>query len=187
MTRKIISGRTVRWKDWGIEYEADPRHGSEVLKYFGFNDRTSGQLTNGRVDECKEEVDEVELSESEATMFRGLAAKVNFLAQDCTDLQFPAKEVCRDMSFPTVASWARLKRLARYLVIRKVVIFQYEWQDEGKLMTLYTDSHWAGCRRTRKSTGPIALSSAEAEYYSMVEGLSRPRACRRLLERLDGC
>ena len=113
---------------------------------------------------------------------------MNFLAQDCPNLQFPAMEVCRDMSFPTVASWARLKRLARYLVTRKAVIFQYEWQDEGKLMTLYTDSDWAGCRRTRKSTsggavligthcvktwsctqGPIALSSAEAEYYTMVE------------------
>ena len=35
-------GRTVRWKDWGIEYEAGPRHRSEVLNYFGFNDRTSG-------------------------------------------------------------------------------------------------------------------------------------------------
>ena len=143
-------------------------------------------MTNGRVDECKEEVDEVGLSESEATKFRGLAAKVNFLAQDCPDLQFPAKEVCRDMSFPTVASWARLKRLARYLVTR-TVIFQHEWQDEGKLMLIASD--WAGCRRTRKSTsggavlignhcvktwscrqGPIALSSAEAEYYSMVEG-----------------
>ena len=39
-----ILGQTVRWKDWGIEYEADPRHRSEVLNYFGFNDRTSGQF-----------------------------------------------------------------------------------------------------------------------------------------------
>ena len=76
------------------------------------------------------------------------------------------------------------------MVTRKAVIFQYEWQDEGKLMTMYTDSDWAGCRRTRKSTsggavlignhcvktwsctqGPIALSSAEAEYYSMAKGV----------------
>ena len=150
------------------------------------------------------EVDEVELSESEATKFRGLAARVNFLAQDCPDLQFPAKEVCRDMSFPTVASWARLKRLARYLVTRKAVIFQYEWQDEGKLMRLYTDSVWAGCRRTRKSTSggavlietycvktwscPIALSSAEAEYYSMVEGTIKAKGVQTVArERLDCC
>ena len=54
---------------------------------------------------------------------------------------------------------------------------------------VYTDSDWAGCRATRKSTsgglvllgggilkswsktqGPVALSSGEAEYYSMVRG-----------------
>ena len=56
-------------------------------------------------------------------------------------------------------------------------------------MNVYTDSDWAGCRATRKSTsggvvmigggiikswsktqGPVALSSGEAEYYSMVKG-----------------
>ena len=114
---------------------------------------------------------------------------MNFLGQEGPDLQSPAKEVCHDMSLPTVASLARLIRLARYLVTRKAVIVQYGWQDEGKLVTLYTDSDWAGCRRTRKSTSggavligtrcvktwsctqvPIALSSAEAEHFSMVEG-----------------
>ena len=74
-----ILGRTVRWKDWGIEYEADPRHRSEVLNYFGFNDRTSGQLTNGRVDERKTEVDEVELSDCEATKFRGFGGMSELL------------------------------------------------------------------------------------------------------------
>ena len=54
-----ILGRTVRWKDWGIEHETD--HRSEVLS----------QLTNDRVDECKEEVDEVELSESDQVSWLG--------------------------------------------------------------------------------------------------------------------
>ena len=142
------------------------------MNCFGFNDRTSGQLTNGRVDESKAEVDEVELSELEATKFRGLAARVNFLAQHCPDLEVPAKEVGRDMSFPTVASWARLKRLARFLVTRKAVIFQNEWQDEGKLMTLYTDSDWAGCRRARKSSsgGTVLIGTHCVKTWSCTQG-----------------
>ena len=110
-----ILGRTVRWRDWETESPTQVR-GIELLR----------ELTNGRVDESKVEVDEVELSESEATKFRGLAARVNFLAQDCLDFQFPAKEVCCHTSFPTFASWVRLKPLARYLVTRKAVIFLYE-------------------------------------------------------------
>ena len=167
-----ILGRTVRWKDWA-----------------------RGQ---------RYEVDEVGLHDFEATKFRGLVARLNSLPLDCPDFQFPAIEVCRDMSFPT-ASRAGLKRLARCLVTRKVVIYQHEWQDEVKTMTLYKESDWVGFRRTRKfSSGdallmgthcvktwsctqrPVALSSAEAEYYSMVgQTVKAPRACRLFLERLD--
>ena len=114
-------------------------------------------------------------------MFRGLAARLNFLARDCPNLQFPAKEVCRDMWVLTVASWKRLKRLARYLVTWKAVVFRYEWQDDGSLMTLFTDSDWASCRRTPKSTsGGVVLIGTHCvktwsctqgpEYCSMVEG-----------------
>ena len=79
-----------------------------------------------------------------------------------------------------------MKRVAKYLVSHNRVVFQYFWQDEGPPMMLFADSDWAGCRKTRKSTsggaimigghcikvwshtqGPIALSSAEAEYYAI--------------------
>ena len=29
--------RAVRWKDWGIEYQADPKHRNIVLEQFGFD------------------------------------------------------------------------------------------------------------------------------------------------------
>ena len=64
---------------------------------------------------------------------------------------------------------------------------KFPWQVRQSLATSYTDSDWAGCRKTAKSTSGgivtigshviksysrqqkvIALSSAEAELYAMV-------------------
>ena len=33
----VILGRVVRWMDHGIEYEADPKHKSKVLEFFGLD------------------------------------------------------------------------------------------------------------------------------------------------------
>ena len=30
-----ILGRRVRWCDWGIEYEGDPKYREKLLKHFG--------------------------------------------------------------------------------------------------------------------------------------------------------
>ena len=190
-----ILGRTVRWKAWGIEYEADERHRKIIMEYFGLNEKSKGLTGNGNVEIGDEDDVDENLVGGEVTMFRAIAARMNFLAQDCPDLQFPAKEICRVMSCPTEQSWNKVKKLARYLVGRRALVFRYEWQHEGHPIRLYTDSDWAGCRRTRKSTsggiimmgghcikswsstqGPLALSSAEAEYYSMVEGVLRARS-----------
>ena len=81
--------------------------------------------------------------------------------------------------------------MARYLLKFPEVEFHYPWRYDEELETVdvYTDSDWAGCRATRKSTsggivmigggiiktwpktqGPVALSGGEAEDYSMVKG-----------------
>ena len=107
------------------------------------------------------------------------------------------------MAAPTRSSWSKMKRLARYLVTRKAVVFLYPWQDEGCPMALFVDSDWAGCRKTRRSTsggvimigghcikawshtqGTIALSSAEAEYYAMVEGAARAKGLQTLAKEI---
>ena len=78
------------------------------------------------------------------------------------------------------------------LIGRKSVRWEYRWQDGGNKFRVCTDSDWAGCKKTRKSSsggvlmlgkhclktwcstqGALALSSGEAEYYSMVEGVLR--------------
>ena len=92
------------------------------------------------------------LGPEQATEYRGLAARMNYLAMDRADIQFATKEICREMSAPTVGGRRRLKRSARYLKGRPRVINKYEWQEETQHFDAYSDSTWAGCSRTARST-----------------------------------
>ena len=58
------------------------------------------------------------------TMFRGIAARANYLAAGRPDCQFAAKEICRWMSAPTELALQALKRLCRYLVGRPRLVFK---------------------------------------------------------------
>ena len=192
-----ILGRIVRYKEWGIEYEADPKHRKLILEHFGMDETTRSLKTNGGKEE--EEGDESELRGEEATSYRAVAARLNYSGQDSPDLMFGTKEACRGMAKPTVGDLRKLKKMAKYLVGRKAVVWRYEWQEEGQRLKVFTDSYWAGCRKTRKSSsggllmigshcirawcstqGALALSSAEAEYYSMVEGVLRARGMQNI-------
>ena len=122
-----------------------------------------------------------------AKEYRALAARANYLSLDRPDIQCAAKEACRDMSQPTTRSLARMKRLARYLLEFPQVIIRYGAEGSDEAIDVYSDSDWAGCPRTRRSTTggvlivdggvvkswsaiqtTVAQSSGEAEYYAMV-------------------
>ena len=179
--------RIVRWTPRGIEYEADPRPVEKLLREIAL-EGANGAATPG-VKVLSHQVEtETELPETEFTRFRALAARANYLAADRIDVLYSANEVCRFMSKPTDIAMGALKRLARYLRARPRMIFDFEFQTaEG--IECYTDTDWAGCTRTRKSTSggclmvgrhliktwsatqaSIALSSGEAEYYGVVRG-----------------
>ena len=128
-----------------------------------------------------------ELEHGKQSPFRAVAARCNYLAADRPDLQFAAKEVCRWMASPTVSSLNALKRVGRYLEGRRRLVYRFAWQSVS-CVDVYTDTDWAGCARTRKSTSggglvlgqhlvkswsstqsEVALSSGEAEYYGAVK------------------
>ena len=190
-----ILGRTITWTSKGLRMQADKKHRKRVLDYFGFNGGSRSLTANGEKEKADDDTEgEVELERGEAKEFRGMAALLNYYAQDCPDVQFPAKEISRDMARPRVKSWAKVKRMARYLLSRLAVVWEFDWQSEGALLRVLTDSDWGGSREDRKSTsggallwgghcwrtwsttqGAVALSSAEAEFYAMVDGVQKAK------------
>jgi hypothetical protein len=150
----------------------------------------------------KNAVDEKETN-FDASVYRSVSARGNYLAQDRPDIQFAMKEICRFMADPSVSDWPAVKRLARYLagVPRKVT--KYSLQKIPEKIVIWTDSHYAGCSRTRKSTSGgvvmfgghclktwsstqdvVALSSGEAEYYALVKAVSKGIGMKNLLQDL---
>ena len=47
------------------------------------------------------EDNEKKLNEKEATLYRAIVARANYLCQDRSDIQFAVQELCRKMSMPT--------------------------------------------------------------------------------------
>ena len=135
------------------------------------------------------------LSREEATLFRALSARANFLSQDRPDINFATKELCREFAVPNQKSYLRLKRLIRYLVGLPRLVFRYDFPAKGvapaESIELYVDTDFAGCRETRRSTSggvatvgganikhwaktqtTIALSSGEAELNGIGAGIA---------------
>ena len=115
------------------------------------------------------------MTPAEQTRYRGTAARVNFLAVDRPDLQYASKETARQMANPTNGDWEMLKRIARYLVSHKRFVHVYEWQDASPTVSIYSDSNWAGCLRTRKSTFGACLFNGRhlVRYFAKTKTPSR--------------
>ena len=86
------------------------------------------------------------------TRYRALAARLNFLAVDRPDHVYAAKECSWRMRKPRNKDWEALKRICRYLIACPLMVHSYRWQDEPNSRTVYSDSDWAGCRESKKST-----------------------------------
>ena len=96
------------------------------------------------------------------------------------------------MARPRKEDWQKIKRLARYLAEVPRLVWRFtedKSQDDMIQIDVFTDTDWAGDKKTRKSTSggmiavaggvckswagtqsTIAASSGEAEYYSLIKG-----------------
>ena len=197
--------RILRWTDSGLEYEADQRHAEVIVEQMCLDKANPVSTPGTKCIAVYGKSDEL-LSSGQASIYRALVARANYLAQDRPDIQYSVKELCREMSTPSQKSWESLKRLGRYLKGRPRMIQHYPWQSDCYDLHVYVDSDFAGCLRTRKSTSGgcislgshvvktwsttqaiIALSSGEAEYYGIVRGASLGMGVQSVLQDLGVC
>ena len=187
-----ILGRTVRWTDEGIEYEADEKHRKELMKRTGLME-DSKAVVGPAVKDGKDDGGEhdEELTKNEKSEFRGCCALLNYLGLDRSDIQFATNQLCREMAKPTRKSMMKMKRIVRYLVGAERLVWRFnEWNGDRDYARLdvYVDSDWAGGEDRKSTSGGIvllegvavkhwsrtqrsrALSVGEAEYYALVTG-----------------
>ena len=151
-----ILNSLVRWTDSGLEYEADPRQAERLIESMHLDGNCKSTITPG-LEPTKEQVEEEkDLDISEHTPYRANGARCNYIGPDRPDLQYCSKDICRWMSSPTNLGQDALKRLVRFLLGRKRLVFRYPWQMAGTLKC-YSDTDWAGCPKTRKSTSGVCL------------------------------
>ncbi len=192
-----VLNRVLTWTDAGITYEADQRHAEIAISELGLEQAKAVATPGTREDALKatavggEEHNSKELNKEDAKRFRGLAARLNYLSQDRADIQYAVKEVSRRMSKPREQDWGIMKRIARYLIGAPRAVYTFKWQAMPKFLDTYVDSDWAGCKGSCRSTNGgvsklgghavkswsttqalVALSSGEAELYSMTKGAS---------------
>ena len=146
-----------------------------------------------------------ELSAQDATTFRALSARGNFLSMDRADISYSSKELCRDFAVPNRKSHEKLKRLIRYLAGRPRLVHLYPWQtaEEAATLNVYVDTDFAGCRESRRSTSggvamigghtikhwsktqtTLALSSGEAELHGIAAGAAQAIGIQTILKDL---
>ena len=110
------------------------------------------------------------------------------------------------MAKPRKSSWGKLKRLARYLLEAPRLVWRFEGKEaeaDIEIIEVYSDSDWAGCLQTRRSTSGglvtigggtlkswastqmvVAQSSGEAEYYAMTKAAAEGLGVQALMEDL---
>ena len=68
------------------------------------------------------------LSPGDATRYRAVAARANYLAVDRVDLQRATKEICRGMANPTVGHSKKSRRLGRCLIDSPRIVSEFKVQ-----------------------------------------------------------
>ena len=135
---EVLLRRFVRWRSWGIEWEADVKHPKLLLERFGLDGNAKALSVNGDwgdwVSTAGEDQD-TDVFPDEAMEFRAAVARLNYLRQDAVvgDGQPNDGELQETEEGRPVSCWKK-----------------------ASCVKVTTDAEWCGDKRSRKSTSGSA-------------------------------
>ena len=114
--------------------------------------RTPGVVAKGQtmVEDNEGSIDS-ELGHEETTMFRAVAARLNYLSQDLPDVAFATMKLCSEMARPDAQDLKNMRRVCRFLVGRPRVGCLFEWRAHPSALQALSDADWAEDRQSGKS------------------------------------
>jgi hypothetical protein len=191
-----VLNRVLSWNAWGIGYEADPRHAEIAIRQLGLEEAKAVGTPGTKQDQAKahaaneEDLDwldpnglskenataageEPVLQGEQATKYRAVCARLNYLSQDRPDIKFAVKEASRHMASPKEGDFLLFKRIGRYLQGQPRLLQKFTWQKEPRVAQTHVDSDWAGCKRTCRSTsgGTISLGNHTLTAWSTTQAV----------------
>jgi len=107
-----ILNQVVRANSAGWGYECDQRHVEIILGHLHLTEAKPFSTPGVEETTAKNSEDDAEipLSAPEASLYRAVVARANYITQNNPHLQYSVKEFCRRMSDPNEASMAKFKR-----------------------------------------------------------------------------
>jgi len=139
---------------------------------------------------------------TDPTAYRSLVGALQYLTFTRPDITYAVQQICLHMHDPREPHQTALKRLLCYL--RGTVNYRLLLQRSSSTeLVVYTNTDWAGCPDTRRSTSGYAVflggnlvswsskrqpvvsrSSVEAEYRAVANGMAKASWLQQLLAEL---
>ena len=195
--------RRIRWVGTEIEIEGDEKHAKLLIDEWGMSQCKGVDTPLSR--NTIEEINTGEaLDENEARKVRRAIARINFMAQDRSDIAVASRVLSQGMATPHEGIQGGIKRVIRYLKQNPRCILRIA-VDSCRGIDIWTDSDWADDVVSRRSCSGgfvlwlgvvlafwsklqsnVALSSGEAELNAAVKAMSEAIGIFNLVKELLG-
>ena len=222
--------RELQFTEHGIYVAPNSRYIPRLLEILKIKDRRGRTIPHHG---CLEIFDATSIADDEflngddAKVFRSALGICIYLSQERCDIQHPVRVLATYMARPTKTAMSAVKKLGSYLMWTKEMKLYYgkaelyqsvmqRWfggqqrlESKPFMLELFSDSDWATCKTSRRSTSSgliflnsclihshsraqnsVALSSMEAEIFAatglLVEGIYIKQALQFLVDDKGG-